>query len=612
MKIKSPRRGAGLLIILEFTKKYQQIKGGDVMTHRNDTVEVEFPKLGHFWLDNGLIGFLKLIEDQTKGQEQFELSCEKNAIRIKGSVNNIQTLIENTYETLINNFYNLSTKKQKEDTMSYNFYYDSKTDKFISFPKRKSVGIAELIFNKAARPTGSSIKWKAKVKRDVQINGKTVKRNRAILPKEFSHLQKRMDEFLDKNGLDVTTAGLLVDGPNAVRPNVTIKVASNTVKGQCYLCGQEAACLEEANQTVFPLITGSSGVLSFNSQGGKPERVCWKCSLMGKFVPVTGFYMYQDDSIYAFLPYSSSLEKMKDTFELLQDARTEDPSLLRNFKHPLGGYFQHPFEATFAFLYTLYDKVLCRKPGSQSEEDDNEYIHELDFMKYYDLVYNKAPVEFIVIHSKNEGNTFSCKMMWPFKETVYFFKLLNELESRTKDKLNTSLSMLVDYSQKKNENKTLLRNRVLERILKKQTILDLVEEHVFHSDINYFKPLLDMLLVYEYLIKEEDDVFKEEQDAAVSLGRRIGVAVGKSDNGKKGDLFALRKTRRMVDFLEQLNRLQFKLGSDFIVPADVYEGKLTEKNFTEFKQFCMVAALNSYNAARNEGKTKTSSGSSQQ
>lgn len=576
------------------------------MVVEKDPIEVEFRKLGHTWLDAGLVGFLKLLEVQTEGR--CGLSCEYNTVKIKGSSNDVQELMEKTYDTLVNNFYNLSTRKQKEDAISYNFYYDSNADEFIGFPKRKSVGIAELIFNKAARPTGSSIKWRKKVKRDVKINGKTVKRNRGLLPEEFSHLQKKMDEFLDKNGLDVTTVGLLVDGPNAVRPNVTIKIDSKTAKGQCYLCGQESAYLEEVNQTVFPLITGSSGVLSFNSGGGKPERVCWKCSLMGKFVPVTGFYMYQSDNIYAFLPYSPSLEKMKNTFELLQEAKEEDPNLLRNFKHPLGGYFQHPFEATFAFLYTLYNKILCRNTEPLSEEDDDEYIPELDFMKYYDLVYNKAPIEFVVIHSKKEGDTFSCKMMWPFKETVYFFKLLNELENRTKNKLKAPLSMLVDYSQKQNENKTFLRNRVLERVLKKQTILDLVEEHVFRSDINYFKPLLDMLLVYEYLVKEEDDMFKEEQEAAVSLGRWIGASVGRSDNGKKGDLFALRKTRRMVDFLEQLNRLQFKLGGGFIVPADVYEGKLTEKNFAEFKQFCMIAALNSYyaaNAAKNEGKNKS-------
>jgi hypothetical protein len=113
-----------------------------------------------------------------------------------------------------------------------------------------------------------------------------------------------------------------------------------------------------------------------------------------------------------------------------------------------------------------------------------------------------------------------------------------------------------------------------------------------------------MLLVYELIIREGDLVFKEEQDAAVALGRCIGMALGKSTVGKKGDLFDLRKSRRKVDFLEQLNRLQFRLGNDFIVPKDVYEGKLTDENFQEFKQFCMIAALNSYNYAKSENHSK--------
>jgi hypothetical protein len=95
---------------------------------------------------------------------------------------------------------------------------------------------------------------------------------------------------------------------------------------------------------------------------------------------------------------------------------------------------------------------------------------------------------------------------------------------------------------------------------------------------------------------------KEEQDAAVKLGRRIGTAVGKSSDGKRGDLFALRKSRKKIDFLEQINRLQFKLGSELVIPADVYEGRLTNENFDEFKQFCMIAALNSFNAATSKEK----------
>jgi hypothetical protein len=56
----------------------------------------------------------------------------------------------------------------------------------------------------------------------------------------------------------------------------------------------------------------------------------------------------------------------------------------------------------------------------------------------------------------------------------------------------------------------------------------------------------------------------------------------------------------MEDFLEQINRLQFRLGGAFVVPPGVYEGELTMENFVTFKQYCMIVALNSYFAAKSK------------
>ena len=95
------------------------------------------------------------------------------------------------------------------------------------------------------------------------------------------------------------------------------------------------------------------------------------------------------------------------------------------------------------------------------------------------------------------------------------------------------LSCLIDYSQKNNEAKTYIRNKILEKILKKQTILGLVEQFVYTTGIKYFTPLFEMLLAYENLLREGDEMYKEEQEAAVKLGRAIGLAVGNSPNGKK-------------------------------------------------------------------------------
>jgi hypothetical protein len=168
------------------------------------------------------------------------------------------------------------------------------------------------------------------------------------------------------------------------------------------------------------------------------------------------------------------------------------------------------------------------------------------------------------------------------------------------------MRLLIDFSTTKYEYLTLLRNRVCERVLKQKSVVSLVESHSFHTDPQYMKPLVDFVVHYEDIIRKEGGMTPEEQEAAVKLGKRIGAIVGqaakdrKGSRGNKGDLFALRKVRKKVDFLNQLNRLQFKY--DLSVPPDVYDGKLTDKNYAEFKSFCMIAALNSFNAAARSGK----------
>jgi hypothetical protein len=552
-----------------------------------ETIEVTFSKLGHFWLDAGLAGFIQLVEEIEP--EAVVTRISRNQFILKGTAAAITDCLEKAYDSLIEGYYNLSTQKQRDDQAAYNFYYDSRNDQFVPFPKRKSVGIAGIIYNKAPRPVGYSIKWEREEERNILFNGKTIKKNRGILPESHRHLQERMDRFLDENGLNVTTSGLLVDGPNAVRPNVKIQVDQKKKKGTCYLCGEASEILDDANQTIFPFITGSSGVLSFNPGAGGPEKICWKCSFIGKFVPVTGFYYSQGDNLYSFLPYSASLGKMLDSFGLLQDARYVDPRLFRNFDPPLGGYFQHPFETAFAFLYTLYHKL---KTHNQSAAEAVA-IRNLEIL--LDQDFDLSALEFYIVHTRDEGNTFAGKLLWPFKETRYFFRLMQRIENGANLGIKEVLSLCIDFTAAKPEMQTLVRDKICERMLKKQPIIDLVERHVFHANVGFVKPLLDLAIEYQSLLREGDEMYREEQEAAVDLGRCVGKAVGKSANGKKGDLFALRKSRRMVDFLEQLNRLQFRLGNDFNVPPEVYEGKLTDKNFQEFKQFCMIAAVNSFN-----------------
>lgn len=562
------------------------------MTQTSDFIEIAFPKLGHFWLDSGLVGLYKIATEIAENNPSYSHMRPKATDRgliFSGNSSEIEKFLWECSRELMDEYFNSSSKNQRERVNAIIFSQANR--RFERRPKRSPYGIGALIFNAKASDLHGRI---------------TVKKGEIIEDEEYKKFQSNLREFLSREGLKLTYDSkkkktIPIDEPFYYRPvkEKDIKVGKPyRSKNNCFICGEEKAGSIEIGSPTFPLITGTSGMLSFNPQGGSPEKVCWKCSLLGKFVPVSGFYLKQGGHLFAFFPYSVSLEKMLDVFAPLHEAEQLDPNLFRNFEHPLGGYFQRPFEVTLAFLFTLYRKVLL-----QQKEEKEEINTVLDWERMCNLTLKKAPLEFIIMHTESKGQTFMVKMVWPFQDTVYFFRLMNELE-RAKINIRKVMQLLIpkkknENPKKKNENKTLLRNRICERLLKKQTILDLVEAHIFRANLTWFMPLVDFLVLYEPIVRKGGTMTKKEQEVAVALGRGVGRAVGK--DGKKGDLFALRKARKKTDFLEQLNRLQFKLGCNFTVPVALYEGSLTDTNFVEFKQFCMIAALNSFCAATKEG-----------
>ncbi|KCZ73139.1 hypothetical protein ANME2D_00198 [Candidatus Methanoperedens nitroreducens] len=560
-------------------------------------IEVNFPKLNHFWMDSGLLGLYRIANDENPEEMGVEIELNDNGVLFKGTESNLDKFFHKTYKSLLSQYYNTSTDKQKRENAG--FYYDSKADKFVRFPKVKSMGIAGLIFNKAPRYTKDEVKYE---KKEVIESGKKIKKE--ILPIDYAHLQERLDKFLVENNLKIGSSSLLIDGPNAIQPKVEINFKKGKPKGKCFICGDYSHSLSEIGGTVFPMISGSSGALSFNSAGGRPEKVCWKCDFIGKFVPVNGFYTISNDSYHIYFPYSSSLEKMNDIFSSLRAIKIEDQNLLRNFKHNLGGYFQKPFEQLFAFLYSLYRIVMIRKTSKGSTDED----YELDYEKLFDITLCKAPIEFFVMYTEALGDTQMGKMIWPFQDSVYLFRLLDRLE-RNKISINDTMTLLIEFDQPKNESKTIVRNRICERILRKQSIVELVEQHVYRinkSKIQYIRQLNDFVILYEKILNEDGGKMNQEIiDTAVSLGKTIGKSVGPSGKKGKGDLFRLRKTRKQEDFLNEINRIQIKHGA--LVTADLYnKGQAIGDNFAEFKQFCMIAALNTFNAEnRKEQNTDT-------
>lgn len=551
----------------------------------NAVREIRFPKIGHFWFDAGLIGFYELAHMEHPEESGVRVTLDDEGVTVRGTETDLSAFLNLVYSTLLQRYYNTSSEKQEQEKAG--FYYDSKQDTFVRFAKVKPMGIAGLIFGKAPRPTQGQIKYVKNA-------------DKGTLPTEYAHLQERLNTFLTETNLKISGTSLLLDGPNACQPKVTISTKEGKPKGNCFLCGSPSHALTDIGGTVFPMISGSSGALTFNSGCGGPVKVCWKCDYIGKFVPVTGFYVTDGGTNHIYFPYSASLEKMDEVFGSFESMKTSDPYHLRNFNPELGGYFKKPYEQLVSFLYSVYRRVL----STASTDDPEEGDADLDYDRMYDLTLSRAPLEIFVLYTEALGETQMGKMIWPFKDSVYMFRLFEHMETRGIP-LKQTLQILVDFDQKKDENKTLLRNRICERILRQQSVVDLVEQHVFRinaSKVQYIKPVHDFVIAYEKILTQENDLMKQELiDTAVSLGKTIGKNLGPQGKKGKGDLFRLRKARKPEDFLNEVNRIQMKY--DALVTADLYQnGEAMEQNFSKFKQFCMIAALNTYNAMNRSEK----------
>jgi len=569
-------------------------------------IEIHFPKLNHFWMDAGLFGLYRIAQKEQAKEYGVEITLDDNGVSFKGSEKNVQLFLQKIYDRLLKDYYNTSSQNQIEKNEG--FYYDTTKDQFIRFPKVKPMGIAGLV-----KISGQSYKNQGVVKFEKSIESQKKSQN-PILEEKYSFLQDRFEKFLADTKLKPGTA-LLLNGKNIVTPSIHIEKLSGKSKGRCFICGKESHSLSDIGGTVFPFITGSSGVLSFNNLGGSAEKVCWKCDYIAKFVPVAGFYnVNRDTTTHIYFPYSTSLEKMNDVFRSLDLTKIEDPYLMKNFDNTrLGGYFQKSYEQFFTFLYSLYRVVMTKRTSSSASDED----YELDYEALYNLNLNKAPLDFFVVYTESLGDAQMGKMIWQFHESIYIFRILDHLEKNKID-LKNVMTLLVDHEQPKNESKTILRNRVCENILKKQSVVALVEQHAFRinksSKTHNIKPLNDFVILYEKAIRQgETGMDQKIIDVAVSVGKTIGMSIAPSGKKGKGDLFRLRKTRKPEDFLNEINRIQMKYGTK--VNADLYkEGQKMEENFTEFKQFCMIAALNMYNAGNpspveTDGKPKAEASS---
>jgi len=565
------------------------MKGGQLM--QGTTYAYTLSLRHHWWVDTGLAGLYYIaakVKDRNPAYGSIICLVDANGITFHAPSKEIlKEYLDCCYNELAERYWNVSTKKQREAKDLVIYYKD--TDKLDLIPRRNPTPIPSL-FTK-----GSSFRA------DAEEYGK-------LSP----DMQKRVDLFLEEyhKNLWGNKKRLLYEPP-VCHPQIEL-FPTRGKKNTCCICGQESVC-SDVSQPSFLLFASPTATLSFNSEGKKPDKICWECEFLSKFAVESAHYKTSDDNLFILQMSVGHAKKLIDKHNVLGSQSSVRQLDSDNYLSNIGTqklanrllyYARLPYELLWAFFHDTYSLLREEAETRASSIDELTIFCTKPFIE--------TPLHLILLMISSKGQTFMLKEIIAYTETAYVFRLLHSLreEFSADHKFLYKVfqdSYLPGEGKAFDLNNHLWRNRILQRVLQKKPILQDVEQLAFRKSLQqvfpYIGNLLDFTRHYQLIIQEGRGMTKEQVEVAVNLGRQIVISAKEaakdvSDSNfdrVKGDLFTLRKARKVTDFLEQLNRIQFRYN--ITVSNQLLGGILEEPgvSFADFKSYCLLAALNTYN-----------------
>lgn len=538
----------------------------------------------HWWFDAGIAGLYTISKIEDERLDNFNVRVTTNNLGLEFEGTNqdtIRSFLETCYEILAERHWNISTVKQKENPELV--IYEKDKDTISLFPKRKPTPIVSMFVGARS--------W----------------RGEGIPYKEIKEpLKSRIDEFLKENKASLWGSdNKLLYSPPVCHQNLNIlpEPKKSGKEDTCCVCGGKSKFLSNVGLPSFLLFASSNAAKSFNSQAKSPAKICWECDFISKFAVESASYKQTGESIFIIQVTSSNAEKlieMQKEFGSLSNMRMlDDKYYYSNIGFESDSLIKRcnkPYELLWSFMVEKYNLI----ESESSEGTSSNKLLENSFLKDFLEDMNISPIQIYLMHAVDSGDTFLTKNLILYDDLGYFFRLIHHMKENqiSLEKIFNSLY----------EEKNLFREKVLKNVLKKYSILQLLEQFafkkVFSGESISMKNILNFTVEYQQIIRG-DDMNKEQVETAVNLGKQIVIqAVEKAKNENesekqalkkiKGDLYQLRKSRTKSDFLGELNNLQFRYGIS--VSNHILDGLLEEVDFEDFRAYCVLGALNIYNA----------------
>lgn len=435
----------------------------------------EFYLRNHWWVDAGITGFFNIAKDRNL-QEKYnvEVCPESNKLIIEyKDEDEIRNFLSECYEILANRYWNVSTKKQIENPE--NIFYDKEADELYLGPKVNPSPIPKL-FTKKYRE--ESIEFD-------QLN---------------ESMKARVTGYMEETGKKLygNKQKLLFTKP-VCHKLVKLLPEEKKRKSKCSVCGKESSNCEEISQTAFLLFASSTAAKSFNSDLGKPDKICWECEYLSKFAVEAASYRKSGENLFILQMSSPSLEKNIDLSSeigcssVMRELDTEQfYTNIRKDEKTLIQKTQDAYEFLWAFFYDTYTTI------KQNQKIDNKD----DIENLLDLTMFQVPVKIILLNLVSKGQTFLTKDLFIYNDLTYIYRLLNLLYE---EEVNVRSVFNSLYNKADKNMETYFRNRFFAKVLKKKSVLRSSEQFAFHmsrgSDRPNFRELLKFIKIYENVIK---------------------------------------------------------------------------------------------------------------
>lgn len=434
--------------------------------------EHTFPLRHHWWIDSGIIGLYDIagqLKDSNSQYHSIYYSVNMQGLIFQAPTQEtLKDFLDSCYEELANRYWNVSTRKQRE-TNDW-VIYDKDTDQFRLSPRRNPTPIPDL-FKK----------------------GTSYRGEREEYEKLSLEMQKRVDTFLQENKKTLwgTKKQLLYDS-QVCHPIIKL-FPQKGKKTTCCICGQENIC-SEVSQPSFLLFASSTATLSFNSEGKKPDKICWECELLSKFAVEAAYYKKRikdgkQENLFILQMTTSHVEKLINSHMFLSAQSTVRQFDEENYLSNIGTiksdnrllyYAKLPYEFLWAFFHDSYESLRIEaEKHAQSAE-------EMTMLCIKPVI--ETPLQIILLMIGYKGQTFILKEIIAYTETAYAFRLLHSLhdESAQDHKFLFKVFQdlyLLNEGKASDISNNLWRNRILQRVLQKKSILQPIESFAFRKSL---------------------------------------------------------------------------------------------------------------------------------